>query len=237
MKPLLIAFVTLSSSAFANPVASAIVEKTWERCVISAGYDFSTVSCAVGYEGKLFLKEPFYVFVPVILPAILDGDTAKAVEAVKARLEIGGKVYESKSIKFTKDTLLPDGTVKAESVFVIKSVPSKSFAMVVSYRQPTIRGSIYYLPQFEEGKDPKNLSEFSVTVFPADGNDLKLESRHKEKATIFATRITVKPVHNEIIAIAIKKSEQGGADQPTTARELNSEGKDKPQPESKVAPR
>lgn len=31
--------------------------------------------------------------------------------------------------------------------------------------------------------------------------------------------------------------EQGGADQPTTAPELKSEGKDKPQPESKVAPR
>jgi hypothetical protein len=33
------------------------------------------------------------------------------------------------------------------------------------------------------------------------------------------------------------KSEQGGADQPTTAHESKSEGKDKPQPESKVAPR
>lgn len=34
-----------------------------------------------------------------------------------------------------------------------------------------------------------------------------------------------------------KQGEQGGADQPTTAPELKSEGKDKPQPESKVAPR
>ena len=33
------------------------------------------------------------------------------------------------------------------------------------------------------------------------------------------------------------RGEQGGADQPTTAPELKSEGKDKPQPESKVAPR
>jgi hypothetical protein len=32
------------------------------------------------------------------------------------------------------------------------------------------------------------------------------------------------------------KSEQGGADQPATAPELKSEGKDKPQPESKVRP-
>jgi hypothetical protein len=44
----------------------------------------------------------------------------------------------------------------------------------------------------------------------------------------------------EVEAGRIKKflqAEQGGADQPTTARELKSEGKDKPQPESKVAPR
>jgi hypothetical protein len=34
-----------------------------------------------------------------------------------------------------------------------------------------------------------------------------------------------------------KEIEQGGADQPTTAPELKSEGKDNPQPESKVAPR
>lgn len=35
----------------------------------------------------------------------------------------------------------------------------------------------------------------------------------------------------------LMKSEQGGADQPATAPESKSEGKDKPQPESKVAPR
>jgi hypothetical protein len=34
-----------------------------------------------------------------------------------------------------------------------------------------------------------------------------------------------------------KHAEQGGDDQPATAPELKSEGKDKPQPESKVAPR
>lgn len=33
------------------------------------------------------------------------------------------------------------------------------------------------------------------------------------------------------------QSEQGGADQPTTAPELESEGKDKPQPQSEVTPR
>jgi hypothetical protein len=34
-----------------------------------------------------------------------------------------------------------------------------------------------------------------------------------------------------------KQGQQGGADQPATAPELKSEGKDKPQPESKVRPR
>jgi hypothetical protein len=40
-----------------------------------------------------------------------------------------------------------------------------------------------------------------------------------------------------VTPIQTKSSEQGGADQPATAPELKSEGKDKPQPESKVRPR
>ena len=36
--------------------------------------------------------------------------------------------------------------------------------------------------------------------------------------------------------VKIRNAEQGGADQPATAPELKSEGKDKPQPESKVRP-
>jgi hypothetical protein len=210
MKILLIALLSVQTVVFANPVATAIVEKTWERCVISAGEKSSTVSCAVGYKGKQFLNETFYVSVPVILPASLATDEDKARIAVMARLEVGGRVYEPETIRFDKDPLLPSGTVKANFFFTPAQVPGRSFAMVVSYEQPTIDGKVFYLPQFEEGKNPKDFAEFSVSVFPAHGGSLVLESKHKQEATTFVTRVTVKPVHNEIIKIGYKRSEQDG---------------------------
>lgn len=208
MKTLLIALLSLPSVVFANPIATALVEKTWERCLISAGDKSSTVSCAVGYKGKQYLNEPLYVFVPVILPANLAIDEAKARMLVMARVELGGKVYETEKIRFDKDPLLPDGTVKATCLFNLGSVPSRSFTIVVSYEQPTIDGKVFYLPQFEEGKNPKDFEKFSVSVIPSHGGLLVLESKHKQEATSFATWITVKPVHNEIIKIGYKPNEQ-----------------------------
>lgn len=222
MKTLFLSLVLFANAAFANPIATppvkeASVEKTWEKCVISAGEKFSTVSCAVGYIGKGNLNEHFSVSVPVILPASMAADPSKVAVVVKARLEIGGKVYEPHSITFTYDASLPGDTVKADCNFATKGVPGKSFAMVVSYEQPTINGKVFYLPLFEEGKNPKDFAEFSVSVFPTNGGLLTLESKHQQKATAFATRVTVKPVHNEIIKIGFNRNEQpapSGGDKP-----------------------
>lgn len=208
MKILLIAFISLSTVAFGNPVATAIVEKTWERCVISAGEKFSTVSCAVGYKGKEFLNAPFYISVPVVLPASLAVDETLARRVVKARLEIGGKVYDPCQIMFGNDPLMPNGTIRANCLFHLGGVPGRSFAIVVSYEQPTINGKVFYLPQFEEGKNPRDFAEFSVSVFPTDGGLLTLESKHAQDPTSFATRVTVKPVHNEIIKVGYNRSGQ-----------------------------
>ncbi len=210
MKTLLAALTSLSIPVFANPVAlpEAIVEKTWERCVISAGEKCSTVSCAVGYKGKDSLNEPFYVSVPVILPASLAGDAITARKVMKARLEAGGKVHDPNHIRFINNPLLPGGTVVAECLFKLQRVAGRSFAIVVTYDQPTINGKVLYLPQFEEGKNPKDFAEFSVSVFPTDGGLLALESKHEQEATSFATRVTVKPVDNEVIQIGYSRSEQ-----------------------------
>jgi hypothetical protein len=214
MKLLLITLASLSTSALANPIVTAVVEKTWERCVISAGAESSTVSCAVGYQGKAHLNNFLIVTVPIILPWRLQADPAKALESVKARLEIGETVLKAHEITFgttPSDPLMPDGTVKASLKF-LASVPSKAFSMVVSYEQPTIDGKVYYLPKFEKGKNPKDHSEFSVSVFPAGQGLLTLESKHKEKATSFATRVTVKPVHNEIIKIGYNREQAAPSD-------------------------
>ena len=223
MKALAISIALLSAPVFANPIAvtveptpTAVVEKTWERCVISAGKEYSTVSCAVGYRGKQLLDAPFYLLVPVIIPETMATDQSKLSLKIKARIEIGGKIHQPVQVQannpllpgFAPDPLLPPGTVRAECMFDLGKLPSKSFSVVVSYEQPTIDGKVYYLPQFEGGKNPKDYSEFSVSVFPADGGLLALESKHKVEAISFATRVTVKPVHNEIIKIGYNPSEQ-----------------------------
>ena len=176
--------------------------------MISAGEESSTVSCAVGYRGIKSLNEPFYVSVPVIVPASLGADPAKVAALIKARVEIGGVVCKPSGITFRNDPLLPGGTVRAECAFMINGLPGKSFAVVVTYEQPTINGKVFYLPQFEDGKNPKDFAEFSVSVFPTSGGLLALESKHAQEATSFATRVTVKPVHNEIITVGFNRSEQ-----------------------------
>ena len=214
--------------ACANPVATANVEKTWERCVISAGEESSTVSCAVGYKGKDLLNEPFYVSVPVILPTSMLADLAKVGAVINARLEIGGKVYEPYTIAYGSDPLLPDGTVKGDCKFVTRGVPGKSFAMVVSYEQPTINGRVYYLPRFEEGKNPKDFADFSVSFFPTNGGTLALESKHKQEATAIATRVNVKPVHNELITVQYTRGKQASPDKAESKAADKGAAKDQP---------
>lgn len=232
MKTLFIALASLTTMACANPVATAIVEKTWERCVICAGEESSTVSCAVGYKGKMLLDAPFYVSVPVILPTTMLSDLAKVGAVINARLEIGGKVYEPCTIAYGSDPLLPDGTVKADCKFVTRGVPGKSFAMVVSYEQPTINGRVYYLPQFEGGKNPKDFAEFSVSFFPTKGGTLTLESKHEQEATAFATRVNVKLVHNELITVKYTHGKQASSAKPESKTADKVPAKDQPSPQA-----
>ena len=74
--------------------------------------------------------------------------------------------------------------------------------------------------------------------------EAEVESKYKGKIYSGTTYFIVEPFEGALKVVAMtktklppKEDEQGGADQPTTAPELKSEGKDKPQPESKVAPR
>lgn len=206
MKAFLAAFAWLSATVFANPIAdpAAAAEKTWERCLISAGETSSTVSCAVGYRGVEPSGGAFYISVPVILPERFRGKEVESREAMKLRLEVGGKVHEPEHITFKDDRLLPEGAVMAKCLFELGRRPGRSFAIVVTYEQPTINGKVLYLPQFEEGKNPEDFTEFSVSVFPADGGLLALESKHEQETTAFSTRITIKPVHHELIRVGYR---------------------------------
>ena len=212
MKTLLSLMALLTSAAFSNPIATppvkeATVRKTWERCVISVGPNSATVSCAVGYSAKKFLDHPVYVTVPIFFAEGTADNPEKLGNLVRPRLETGGKVLEPQWISSGGISGIP-GVLKGECQFLVGQVPDKAFSIVVSYEQPAIKGCIYYLPLFEGGISPTIADDFDVTFFPTKGGSLSLKSEHRNKVTAYQTRITVHPLHNEIIKVVTTNSEQ-----------------------------
>lgn len=212
MKILFPAFILLVNAASANPIITppakeATLRKTWERCVISAGTNSATVSCAVGYTAKDFLEYPVYVSVPVFFPEGSVTDSIELKKRVKARLETGGKVLEPIYVSAGGYSGI-QGVLLGECKFLVGRIPDKEFSIVVSYEQPVIEGSVYYMPLFEGGISPTIHDEFSVTFFPTGGGSLSLESKHRNKVTAYLTRVTVHPLHREIIKVATANREQ-----------------------------
>jgi hypothetical protein len=187
--------------ARANPLAVALVEKTWERCLIGVGAETATVSCAVGYVAKGPLQDPLSFSVPVIWPKALAQDPDQVIRDVDPRLELEGVVHRPKRVQFVEDASLPEGMRLAQCRFNLGGAPAPQFAIVVTYEQPLIRGLVAYLPQFEEGKNPASGKEFSISLFPQGGGELALVSKHEAKATTMATRITIQPRHKELVLV------------------------------------
>lgn len=205
--------ILLANAASANPIAipsvkEATITKTWERCVISVGPKSATVSCAVGYLAKNFLDYPVYVSVPTFLAKDTNTDLANLRNVLRPRLETGGKVLEPIWISASGAS---HQETTAECRFSVGQVPDKAFSVVASYEQPLVDGRFLYLPLFEGGKSPAMSEDFTVTIFPTKGLTLSLESKHRNKVTAYLTRITVHPIHNEIIKVATANSEQAVA--------------------------
>ena len=81
-----------------------------------------------------------------------------------------------------------------------------------------------------------------ITVTPPDakvGFELLIDMDNVIflRADILVEGIGTVPIDLDGVPDKIQTGEQGGADQPATAPESKPEGNEKPQPESKVAPR
>jgi hypothetical protein len=98
----------------------------------------------------------------------------------------------------------PPGTRLVICVFSFPKPPSSNFSLVVSYQQPLQDGKFYYLPLFEKGEQPKDLKEFTLSAFPIGNSVLKLIEPNKPDSRELATRITVTPKHDQMIAIELK---------------------------------
>ena len=81
------------------------------------------------------------------------------------------------------------------------------FTVVTSYKQPLIDDTAYYLPLFEYGEVDGDKKNFTITFFPLNDSELRLETTHKDRQKIMNSRITVNPLHNETIAVRIIKRE------------------------------
>jgi len=210
MKILLLTLILSVGTASANPIATppvkeATIKKIWERCMISVGPKSATVSCAVGYSAKNFLQYPVYVSVPAFLPKGTDITPASLQKILRPRLETRDKVIESIWISANGTSNDEDS---AECRFELGQAPDKEFSIIASYEQPLIDGRLLYLPLFEGGQSPTLSDDFTITIFPEKGVTLNLESKHRNKVISYRTRITVHPLHNELIKIAAINSEQ-----------------------------
>lgn len=210
MKILLSALILSVSAASANPIATppvkeATIRKTWERCMISVGRESATVSCAVGYLAKNFLEYPVYVSVPAFVPKGTDFTPASLQKILRPRLETKDKVIEPIWISASGPS---NEDASAECRFGVGQAPDKEFSIIVSYEQPLIEGRLLYLPLFEGGESPALSDDFTVTIFPEKGMTLVLESKHGNKVSNYRTRITVHPLHKELIKIAAINSEK-----------------------------
>ena len=230
----------------ANPIAvggSSKIEKSWQRCMIFVDEHSAKVSCEVGYKSIKRASKKLYLTVPVFFPGDKI-DLESATSLIAARIECEGKVYQPTSVDIVPDVLPPlDNDPPKERVeitcsFLIEFPESKEFSLVVSYNQPLINQTAYYLPLFEDAPTSQKAARFTITLFTASVNRLDLVTLHEGRAKILKTRVTIYPKSGELIAAKLGIGEQPGAAQPATQPADKLPMKDQPStPTSKDAPR
>lgn len=204
MRLAILVLAFLGTSAVANPVATADATKVWERCIVAASSTHAEVSCAIGYSIRSQATEPLYIAVPVFVP--LATPKERFAEIVRARLEFdtGGSTHTPIRYEDRGTDHAPSGMKLVDCVFIFGRAPARAFSIVASYQQPIHEGTFYYRPQFEDGSQPRDTKTHSVTVFPTDGASIELVTPKSPGAKALATRITIKPEHQKLIAIAVR---------------------------------
>ena len=198
-----------------NPVSTASIEKTWERCLVAIDDETAHVSCAVGYKATDGINGPMYFSVPVFLPKGSFSGAEQAQRIVNPRLEVAGTIHEPTRVNIRSTPSEFEGTTRVDFAFILTPLKSRSFSIVVTYRQPLLGKSFAYLPQFEHGTKPREPSSFTLTAFPKGAGTVRLATKHKNIAASMSTRLTLTPTHDELIVVEhSKQGEQGGAQNP-----------------------
>lgn len=178
----ILCFLFLTGFCQANPIANAWLQKVWERCDMQIGNNVANVRCEVIYQVWMDPQEAFYMEVPIYLPDSTDLDEKKLKATVKCEVQLLGKTFCPKSITKNPYAREVKGAVCVNCTFLFRQAPSaKRFPVVVTYEQPRIGRTFYYLPQFEAGPYSPKPENFVFYASLADirGN-LKLVSEHEK---------------------------------------------------------
>jgi hypothetical protein len=178
----MVCFLFLAGMCQANPIANAWVQKVWERCDMRIGNKVANVRCEIVYQVWQDPQEVFYMEVPIYLPDSTDLDEKKLKESVKCEVQLLGKTFRPTSISKNTSAKQVKAAVCVNCTFIFRQAPSqKKFPVVVTYEQPRIGRTFYYLPQFEAGPYSPKPENFVFYASLADirGN-LNLVSKHEK---------------------------------------------------------
>lgn len=201
--------------ARANPIMvdeGTKAEKISENCLIFLNQESLIVSCEIEYKIVERSSPNIHVHVPVYSTVAQYQEIEKTKKFIDAKIECEGISYSPVGV-FSSDVDAngrpffdepgPDSKVKVGCEFLIKTPKSDKFTLLVTYTQSLINKTAYYLPLFEYGSTPSNVTDFKVTFFTNSGFKLNLATQHFERSEITRRRISVSPKDMELIAVEI----------------------------------
>ncbi|MEP2777303.1 MAG: hypothetical protein ABJQ29_00500 [Luteolibacter sp.] len=211
--------IAVSSFADANPIViEDRLQKSQESCVVAISDSVANVSCSVTYHKIGTAVQKYYMNVPVFVSHTADRNSRELHLLIGMRLECEGtKTVFRGAVPALQSGELPpmDDAEDKESrtpkiiefCYEFEPPDQDEFTVVASYKQPLIGDTAYYLPLFEYGEVDGDTKNFTITFFSLNDSELRLETTHKDRQKIMNSRITVNPLHNEIIAVRKIKRE------------------------------
>jgi hypothetical protein len=208
-------FFVLLIIARANPIMvdeGTTAKKISENCLIFINKKVLIVSCKVDYKIVDRSSPDIHIHLPVYCTLNQYHEIDNTKKFIDAKIECEGLSYKPVGV-FSSDIdadgipifgeTTPNSKVEVGCEFLIKTPKSDKFTLLVTYTQSLINGKAYYLPLFEKGSTPGNMTDFKVTFFTASGFKLNLATQHIGRSEITRRRISVSPKDRELIAVEI----------------------------------
>jgi hypothetical protein len=209
-------------TAQGNPISvesKPVFTKASEKCIVSVWRGYANVTCTVEYKKTIpyIISEiPTPKAITIVLPFFWSKsepvESDRVRKSISPSITIGENEYLPERVEVTEHVsgYEVEGTLRGYAVFTIPTPSGTDYTMIASYRQPVINDLVYYRPRFEtfiRGKVPNG--DFEITFHPLRGVELELSSDHDRRGKVTEKGISVRPAEMEVIAVKVKKGEQG----------------------------